>query len=235
MATVVASWAEYARGVPGASVQRLPGVSAALFPEGPERAIYNNAVLERPEAVGALEAAYAEAGIGGFAAWTHETDAPIRNELAGRGYAVVETTRAMGMSLEGAPPLPPDVELGPASWSDYLRVGDLLPGILAGVDPDAFHVVVGYLDGAAVAAGIAYDHDGDCGIFNVGTLERARRRGIGTAVTAALVRDAHERGCETATLQSTPMAEGVYAAVGFRDLGRILEYGPPGFTPERFG
>jgi ribosomal protein S18 acetylase RimI-like enzyme len=231
MATVVASWGEYARGAPGASVQRLPGVSAAVFPEGPERAVYNNAVLERPEAVGAMEAAYAEAGIGAFAAWTHETDAPVRSELEGRGYAVVETTLAMGMALEAATAPRPDVELAPASWTAYLRLGDLPSGILAGVDPNAFHVVVGCLEGAAVAAGIAYDHDGDCGIFNVATLEGARRRGIGTAVTAALVRDARERGCETATLQSTPMAEGVYAAVGFRDLGRILEYGPPGFTP----
>ena len=31
------------------------------------------------------------------------------------------------------------------------------------------------------------------------------------------------RGCQTASLQSTQMAEGVYAAVGFSDLGRILE------------
>jgi hypothetical protein len=34
------------------------------------------------------------------------------------------------------------------------------------------------------------------------------------------------RGCETASLQSTPMVERMYAAVGFRDLGRILEYVP---------
>ena len=34
------------------------------------------------------------------------------------------------------------------------------------------------------------------------------------------------RGCETASLQSTQMAERVYAAVGFNDLGRILEYAP---------
>jgi len=34
------------------------------------------------------------------------------------------------------------------------------------------------------------------------------------------------RGCQTATLQSTEMAKRVYAAVGFRDLGRILEYVP---------
>lgn len=35
------------------------------------------------------------------------------------------------------------------------------------------------------------------------------------------------RGCRAASLQSTPMAERVYASAGFRDLGRILEYVPP--------
>jgi predicted GNAT family acetyltransferase len=35
-----------------------------------------------------------------------------------------------------------------------------------------------------------------------------------------------------ASLQSTPMAERVYAAVGFRDLGRFLEY-VPGFATTR--
>jgi predicted GNAT family acetyltransferase len=73
---------------------------------------------------------------------------------------------------------------------------------------------------------MAFDHNGDCGVFNMGTLEAARRRGIGTALAARHVRDAIERGCTTASLQSTTMAERVYARVGFRDLGRILEYVP---------
>lgn len=47
-------------------------------------------------------------------------------------------------------------------------------------------------------------------------------------MTALLVHDALERGLRTATLQSTKAAERVYAAVGFRDLGRILEYVPNG-------
>jgi ribosomal protein S18 acetylase RimI-like enzyme len=235
MATVIASWVEYARGARGASVQRLPGVTAAVFPEGPERAVYNNAVLERVEAVDAMEAVYAQAGIESFAAWTHEGDARVRAELERRGYAVVEATRAMGMPLSAVPPQRSGADLCRASWSEYLRVADLPEGVLTAVDPDAFEVVVGSLDGCAVAVGIAYDHAGDWGVYNVATLEHARRRGIGTAVTAALVHDARGRGCQTASLQSSPMAEGVYGAVGFRDLGRILEYGPPGFRPETVG
>jgi predicted GNAT family acetyltransferase len=74
---------------------------------------------------------------------------------------------------------------------------------------------------------MAFDHDRDCGVFNVYTLEAARRRGLGTALTTRLLLDARGRGCSTASLHSSEIAEGVYAAVGFRDLGRVLE-----FTPE---
>jgi len=71
------------------------------------------------------------------------------------------------------------------------------------------------------------DLDGDCGIYNVGTLEHARRRGLATALTAIQLHDARARGCETASLQATQTAERLYAGIGFRDLGRILEYIPP--------
>jgi GNAT superfamily N-acetyltransferase len=226
MATLIASWEEYARGAKGASVRRLPGVTAAVFPAGPERAVYNNAVLERAEAIAAMEAAYAEAGVERFAAWMHEGEPELRAAIERRGYTVVEATRAMGMPLDGVEPPRAGVEVSRAGWAEYLRVADLPARLLDGVDPDAFHVVVGQLDGEVVAAGISYDHGGDCGIYNVVTRQHARRRGIGTAVTAALVRGARERGCRTASLQSTPIAERVYAAVGFRDLGRILEYAP---------
>src|SRR5207248_10304629 len=45
--TLIASWEAYAACASGASVQRLPGVTAAIFPCEPERGIYNNAVLAR--------------------------------------------------------------------------------------------------------------------------------------------------------------------------------------------
>jgi hypothetical protein len=44
------------------------------------------------------------------------------------------------------------------------------------------------------------------------------------ALTIRQLHDARERGCQTASLQSTAMAERVYTAVGFRDLSRLLEY-----------
>jgi ribosomal protein S18 acetylase RimI-like enzyme len=100
------------------------------------------------------------------------------------------------------------------------------PNLLSGADHAAFHLLLARLDGKNVATALAFDHDGDRGIYNVGTLEHARRRGLGTALTALHLHDALARGCQTATLQSTEMAERMYTAVGFRDLGRILEYVP---------
>ena len=90
--------------------------------------------------------------------------------------------------------------------------------------PTAFHVLVVRLAGENVAAAISLDFRGDCGIYNVATLQHARRRGLGTALTALHVQRAGAHGCSTATLQPTATAERVYARVGFHDLGRILEY-----------
>lgn len=232
--TLLGSWEAYAHGAPGASLRRLPGVAAAVFPSGPEREFYNNALLEpglepkrRTPAVEAMETSYAEAGISHFAAWVHESDEGMRGDLERRGYRLDEATRAMGLKLDDVRLPRPHVDLATPEWSEYLRILGVQPGLLAGADHDAFHVLVARLDGANVATAMAFDNDGDRGIYNVTTLEHARRRGLGTALTALLVHEARERGCVTASLQSTAMAEGVYAAVGFRDLGRILEYIPP--------
>ena len=97
-------------------------------------------------------------------------------------------------------------------------------GLLRGVEPAAFRLVLAARDGALVATALAFDLDGDCGIYNVSTLTHARRRGLGAAVTALCLHEALARGCRTASLQSTEMAEHIYLAAGFRDLGRIVEY-----------
>ena len=231
--TLLASWEQYARGATGAALQRLPGVAAAVFPNDPERGVYNNALLERDltassraDAISEMEAAYEAAGVTRFAAWVHESDRAMRCALERRGYTVDEVTRAMGMRLDDIRLPRPEIELGPADWPEHLRLAGMPRGFLTGMDPSAFHVLVARLRGENVSTAIALDFAGDCGIYNVGTLEPARRRGLATALTAIHLHDARARGCRTASLQSTAMAERVYAAAGFRDLGRILEYVP---------
>lgn len=215
--TLLAAWEEYARGATGAAVQRSPGVATAVFPNEPERTVYNNAIFERDlaaaeraDALDAMEAAYAAAGVTRFAAWVHESDEPMRGDLTRRGYTVDESTRAMDMALDDICLPRPEIELGPPDWFEYLRILEVPPGLLGGADHVAFHVLVARLGGENVATAMAFDLGGDCGIYNVTTLELARRRGLGTALTAVHVHDALARGCQTASLQSTEMAERVY-------------------------
>ena len=235
-ATLLASWDEYARGSAGAALRRLDGVAAAVFPSDPERGVYNNALLDRDlgptaraAAVEAMAAAYRSAGVERYAAWVHESDEGMRAALTGRGYTLDESTRAMGMALDDLCVGRPDVDLGLLDWPEYLAYLDTVGvpgGLLSAADPSAFHTLGARRAGGNVATAIAFDHDGDCGIYNMSTVEEARRRGLGTALAARHVHDAVDRGCSTASLQSTAMAERVYAAVGFRDLGRFLEYVP---------
>ena len=231
--TLAASWREYARGAVGAVVRCLPGVIAAVFPRGPEREVYNNALLEcglapqrRTQVLEAMEDAYAVAGVARFAAWVHESDEAMRGDLGRRRYTLDTTTLAMGMVLGEIRLDHPAVDLVELDWRVYLAADDLPAEFLAGADHAAFHPLGVRVDGRIVAAALAYDFEDDCGVFNVGTHEAFRRRGLGTAVTVAQLYRARERGCVTASLQSTAMGEGVYKAAGLRALGRILEYVP---------
>ena len=232
-ATLLATWEEDARGARRAALERFPGVAAAVFPHEPERTFFNNALfapgltsLERQAALDAIEAAYAAAEVDRFAAWVHESDRAMQTNLERRGYRFDTTTRAMGMALADARLEQARIDLAPPDWHEHLRVNELPTDFLAGADPAAYRIALARLDGENVATAIAFQLDGDCGIYNVGTLEHARRHGLASGVTSALLRDALEHGCTTASLQATPMAERIYATLGFRDLGRIFEYVP---------
>ena len=231
--TLLASWEEYARGAIDAAVEHLPGVTTAVFPRGPERDVYNNALLdrdlgfsERANALESMAAIYASARVPRFAAWVHETDVAMRNDLERRGYALDTTTCAMGMVLDESSAPRPEIEFVPAHWSEYLSYERLPPNFLSRANHASLHVLVHRVDGEIDSGALAYDFDGDSGIYNVGTVELARRRGLATAATVAQLRDALARGSRTASLQSTPMAERIYTALGFRNLGRFLEYAP---------
>lgn len=234
METLLASWAVYARGSGDAALARGAGVAAAVFPNGPERAFYNNALLgcglgswQRAEALDTLESAYASAGVTRFAVWAHEHEAAMREDLEARGYTLDSSTRAMGSALHEVRGPRPEIELGPADWRTHLDIVGPPAGVLRGVDRSTFRVLVACLDGEPASSAIAFDHGEDCGVYNVSTVAHARGRGLASALTALHLHDALARGRRTVSLQATAPAERAYAAVGFRRLGRILEYVPP--------
>ena len=61
--------------------------------------------------------------------------------------------------------------------------------------------------------------DGEAGLFDMGVVPDARRRGIGLALTREACRLAAERGCRIVTLNATGEGMPVYHRAGFRSVG----------------
>jgi GNAT superfamily N-acetyltransferase len=60
---------------------------------------------------------------------------------------------------------------------------------------------------------------GVAGIYDMGVAGGERRRGIGAALTVALLERARGLGCALATLNATPDGELLYRSLGFRSVG----------------
>ena len=97
-----------------------------------------------------------------------------------------------------------------------------------GFGPDAPEVhFLGLLDDEPVATASLLTAGGAAGIYNITTVERARGRGIGAALTAHAVRAGRDRGMALATLQASTMGRPVYERLGFRFVCDLVPYRSP--------
>ena len=78
-----------------------------------------------------------------------------------------------------------------------------------------------YYDGNPVASSLVLYNAGVAGIHLVTTLEEARGKGIGTAITLAPLNEAKKLGYETAILHSTEMGLNMYKRMGFKEYCTI--------------
>ena len=110
--------------------------------------------------------------------------------------------------------------------------GPGIRGILGGWPSDAS--VRGFVardDRRVVATALAVNDDVG-GIYMVGTLPEARRRGFGEAVTAAATNSLFDDGASAVVLQASAMGEPIYARMGFRTFTTYTQWAidPPGVT-----
>jgi hypothetical protein len=87
---------------------------------------------------------------------------------------------------------------------------------------------VGYRDGAAVTCGLGLRSGATIGVYNIATVESARRAGLGAAITMRVVADGVAAGCDTAILQASDMGLPVYLRLGFRTVSQYFGYAEPG-------
>ena len=91
-------------------------------------------------------------------------------------------------------------------------------------DAAAAHYYLARLDGEPVATAALSLAGGVAGIFAVTTIEAARRKGIGAAVTMAPLLDARDRGYCVGVLQASEMGYPVYARMGFTEQFRYRNF-----------
>ena len=158
----------------------------------------------------------------------HEPDTEV---LRGRGLHH-EPVPGMYVELDG--PVDPrrGVRLDPisdATHTTYLDVfmeGFEMPELVrepmsmlfTDLDDEAFVHLLAREGEEAVGCGTVYLHDGTAGLYNIAVLESARGRGIGHAITAALMNVGVDAGCTNAVLHATEMGRPVYERLGFEEV-----------------
>ena len=215
---------------PGGRVVELPGVQASVIPTLPERSVMNCVLYDAPaqlqRSLDTLADEYDRAGVRAWTVWVPHGEAAATEALARAGHQFDGRPAAMALDLDALAGEPgPDVRLADApSFAEVGRLNDVAYGFsgdfergFAGIPPDAFHVYVA----EAGCSVVAYDHEGDCGIYLVATAPEARGRGLATALMTRALLDARERGCATSSLQATARGRPIYERLGYRDLGVI--------------
>jgi GNAT superfamily N-acetyltransferase len=158
-------------------------------------------------------------------------------------HGLVEDEPPMpAMVLAPIPKSPPPAEgvevsrVTPATYADFVAImvdtgipeayaSQIFPAHLLELNNASYFLAA--LDGerAGISAAVRTTPSG--GIYSVATVEKARRRGVGSAVTWAAVDAIRGWGCSSAVLQSSEMGYSVYRAMGFREVTRYRRFSPP--------
>lgn len=171
--------------------------------------------------------------------WAPDAVSPWVDVLAAEHGLTREPQPFPGMVLKPVPdsrPLPHGLVIERATHGRELDFAGVVVGLGLGDDTAALltspsfaaradvDLFVGYLDGAPVGTSVAISSARAAAIVNVLTVEEARGRGVGTAMTWAAVQAGVARGHDAAVLQATPMGLPVYRAMGFQTVVEYAEY-----------
>jgi GNAT superfamily N-acetyltransferase len=83
---------------------------------------------------------------------------------------------------------------------------------------------VGYAGRAAVVSGLGWRTGRTIGVYSIATVESARRRGYGAAMTARVLADGVVVGCDVAALQASDVGRPIYERLGFRTVVKYAAY-----------
>ncbi len=242
---LIAAHALIAGRVSGGLVQRRDGVVAALTGLGAR--LFNQILVEDVTAIETALPAAVELARSRPAPWVvtlRDGDDDRAAAMAARLGLVCATSEAWMPALaladaasaaKSARGLPPGLEINRATdvgvVTDHAKVAAeafgmpedmvcLVLGTEAWFQPQ-IAIYTGYLDGAPVVAGLGIRSRPTIGVYNIATVEAARRRGYGEAVTRRIIADGVAAGATVSILQSSATGRGVYERIGFEP---VVEY-----------
>jgi ribosomal protein S18 acetylase RimI-like enzyme len=89
---------------------------------------------------------------------------------------------------------------------------------------DSLTHFLGFLGSESVATASLFLSDGIAGIYNIAVIKKARRQGLGAAITPTLLLVARALGYQIAALQASDMGFTVYQRLGFRKVGDLIHF-----------
>jgi GNAT superfamily N-acetyltransferase len=186
----------------------------------------------------AVRARQRELGVPEAVEWVHQTTPSLLDAARSAGMVVhecplmvlpgeaglphVETSGTAAVLTPDAPELPDVIGAVDASFSHSDQTQPADPTRRAAMMRDGTLVMVGGYDarGRVVGGGSHSPRGETTELTGIAVLPRARRQGIGAAITRALVADARERGTGTVFLSAQDDAVArIYARVGFVRVG----------------
>jgi GNAT superfamily N-acetyltransferase len=224
---------------PGAAIEAEPdwlfGAGCSTHP------VISNGAFRRDDSVDANEFVsqakeFFTARGRGFSIWVRGGQAEDRDLVAAAeaaGFQFVYEMPEMTLEEKLEPPeLPAGAELRRLTaieqandfWrvaiASYASIG-FPPEVFAGYTNHAGLLaenVVAFLallDGEPVGIAMTMVSHGVAGVYWVGSLEQARGKGIGRAVTVAATNAGFDLGADVASLQASPMGKPIYEAMGY--------------------
>lgn len=175
----------------------------------------------------------------GFSVWVRgerpeDDDLVAAAEAAGLQLVYEMPEMVLKTPLE-PPSLPPGAELRqvstPEQATDYWEIA-AASYVSLGFPPEIFSgysnhsgllaknvaAFVAYLDGNPVSIAMTIVTHRVAGIYWVGSLEQARGKGLGRAVTAVATKAGFDLGADQASLQASPMGKSIYEGMGYETV-----------------
>jgi GNAT superfamily N-acetyltransferase len=214
----------------GSELASFGSAQAVLTTARPERSLLNAAVYRDPADVPLDELAEFFAPVEAWCVWVQ----PGHDELA-------EACAARGMTVDGTPMIMEGrladldlaarhvpAEIADGTFDELGRVNDAAYGlppehfapVMRRLSTDGYRLAVARRDSTALACAAVLVDAGNAHVVFVATLPDERRKGLAGECMRTVLRAAVADGCTTTSLEATDAGEPVYAAMGYRSLGR---------------